>query len=597
MSLFLKYKKIIVFSCVILLIIIAHFILTSIITYYQPLTVDFKNISEEDFKNIVFSGISPFNRDLTDNIVTSKTKFSTKENILLKEVKITSSQPLIIDSIIVEFSHGDKRTQNRICVFENVDIENGILLTNHFKPPKKIFIFYLTLIQSSKYFMAFILLFLMIIVIYLAYYLNKKVLVTTKTRSQLSSSKLFKKRVVKYLNYKTIGIVLLMGLIIQIVLFSLNSFPSTCILSGTILWGLLWCVTIFIIVKFKKSNQSNWLLAINSLFISIIIIEIFLCSFNITTTRYEAMYGKYSSQYRSSNANHFIKREPFSIESSIREEFLFYRELNNYGYSDKDWYREDMKDKYKILAIGDSSTEGDGTVADSTYLKFLEYELNDTMFYFLNGGICGSDPIFDYIRLKNVLINLKPQLVISCINFTDIYDVIIRGGFSRFQDDGSIVYNKAPWWEFLYASNHTLRLFFKLLVYEGTLLTKNQLEIAKEDAFMSLIQAVDSVNSLCKQNGADNVFVIHPFKYDINNLEFDKDYLINYMIRNEIKHIDLFEYYSKREIIDNIDYYYWIIDAHHNAKGYKLMAEGIYEGLVEYGFFQDTIVTDSIILQ
>jgi hypothetical protein len=595
MYLFFKYKKIIVFAGVILLLIIAHFILTSIITYYQPLTVDFKNISEEDFKNIIFNGTSPFNRNLTEDIIRSKTKFSTQENILLKEVKLTSSQPLIIDSIIVEFSHGDKRTQNRICVFENVDIENGIFLSEHFKPQKKILIFYSTLLQSSKYFVAFVLLFLMIIAIYIVYYLNKKVFVTSKTKSQLSSFRIYKKIAVKYLNYKTIGIVLLIGLIIQIVFFSLNSFPSTCIFSGTILWGLLWCTTIYIVIKFIKSNQSNWLLAINSLFISIIVIEIFLCSFNITTTRYEAIYGKYSSQYRSSNANHFVQREPFSIESIIREEFLFYRELNNYGYSDKDWHWEDMKDKFRILAIGDSSTEGDGTVADSTYLKFLEYELSDTMYYFLNGGICASDPIFDYIRLKNVLINLKPKLVISCLNFTDIYEVVIRGGFSRFQDDGSIIYNKAPWWEFLYASNHTLRLFFKLLVYEGTLLSKNKLEIAKEEAFMSLIQAVDSINSLCKQNGADNVFVIHPFKYDINKLEFDKDCLINYMSKNEIKHIDLFEYYSNKVFIDNIDEYYWVIDAHHNAKGYKLMAEGIYEGLVEYGFFEDTLNSNSII--
>jgi len=42
---------------------------------------------------------------------------------------------------------------------------------------------------------------------------------------------------------------------------------------------------------------------------------------------------------------------------------------------------------------------------------------------------------------------------------------------------------------------------------------------------------------------------------------------------------------------------YWVKDGHHNPKGYKLMAEGIYEGLVEHGFFQDTLNCDSITIQ
>ncbi|MEA3447919.1 MAG: hypothetical protein U9Q98_05655 [Bacteroidota bacterium] len=44
----------------------------------------------------------------------------------------------------------------------------------------------------------------------------------------------------------------------------------------------------------------------------------------------------------------------------------------------------------------------------------------------------------------------------------------------------------------------------------------------------------------------------------------------------------MYKYYQNPEIKNNIDEYYWNKDGPHNAKGYKLMADGIYEGMKKH---------------
>ncbi|HOE04674.1 MAG TPA: hypothetical protein PLZ52_05620, partial [Bacteroidales bacterium] len=57
--------------------------------------------------------------------------------------------------------------------------------------------------------------------------------------------------------------------------------------------------------------------------------------------------------------------------------------------------------------------------------------------------------------------------------------------------------------------------------------------------------------------------------------------VISFCKNKQVACIDLYSYYQQPSIKNQIEKYYWVYDGHHNAKGYELMAKGIYKGLVE----------------
>lgn len=394
----------------------------------------------------------------------------------------------------------------------------------------------------------------------------------------------------KILNYKLWGIILLIGVLLQLLGFYFYSYHSFTIFSGILFLSVLWWLVYF----FVRNKSVKTKLVVNSVFITIICLEILLRLLGISSTYMEKRLGIYESAYRFKNPNYWINRKMDSINTK-NSEYDFCRRFNSLGFSDKEWLWDDMKNKTRVLALGDSFTEGDGADADSTWVKFLERKIKDTSFYFMNGGICGSDPVFELYKLQHIFLQFKPDIVVVCINYSDIQDVLFRGGYERFTPDG-VRFKRGPWWEPIYAMSHLSRLLFRLR-YNYALIPYKNHDNKRDEAKIIVEETINMLNNFAVKNSFKCVFVFHPRKEEAKNDINPFELLINVCKENGIYVIDLFEYYQKPEIQNNIESYYWVKDGHHNAKGYKLMAEGIYEGLVEYGFFQDTIVTDSISFQ
>jgi hypothetical protein len=88
----------------------------------------------------------------------------------------------------------------------------------------------------------------------------------------------------------------------------------------------------------------------------------------------------------------------------------------------------------------------------------------------MNAGVCGSDPFENYMNFKNRLQIYKPQLIIQTLTTTDITtDSRLCGGMERFQENETVKYKAAPWWEPLYAFSYISRLFFKMAGYNELL--------------------------------------------------------------------------------------------------------------------------------
>ncbi len=383
-------------------------------------------------------------------------------------------------------------------------------------------------------------------------------------------------------SFKFWGIVFGLGLLAQIALFV--KFNSFIFFTGMLFWGVIWYILSLI---FRRASSKSKLI-IHSVFFTIMLAEIFLRLFGLVATYEEKRYGFYKLNIRPIIQQYWINPECYTGKLESKE-FSYDKKCNSLGYRDKEWKWKDMKNKTRILALGDSFTVGDGTHQDSTWLKFFERRLSDTTYYFMNGGVCGSDPVFEVYKLKNTFQKYQPHYVIVSINPSDVEDIIFRGGFERFKSNNEVIFKSPPWWEPLYAASHVLRVFFKL-GYNNSLIKESDLRTYENHAYEVIAQAMDSIQTVCHRNASRPVFVFHPTSGDI---KLDQNPFCNFIdtlnVENSAAIINLYDYYKKQQVEKNIHKYYWKDDGHHNAKGYELMADGIYEGMRKHQLWTDSI--------
>src|SRR5690606_15926401 len=110
-------------------------------------------------------------------------------------------------------------------------------------------------------------------------------------------------------------------------------------------------------------------------------------------------------EYKHGSLENYYHVSPPNTNITItnRENVVYKRQTNSLGYSDIEWNIKKDTNEIRILCIGDSFTEGDGTPIDSTYVKLLEENFHKngyTNVNIMNAGKCGSDPFFGYMNYK-----------------------------------------------------------------------------------------------------------------------------------------------------------------------------------------------------
>ncbi|MES2690363.1 MAG: hypothetical protein V4658_08170, partial [Bacteroidota bacterium] len=178
----------------------------------------------------------------------------------------------------------------------------------------------------------------------------------------------------------------------------------------------------------------------------------------------------YKSDYKKKFPTWYHHWTPNAVVDYKSAEFHYINHYNELGHREKPFslFVADSTAR-KVVCIGDSFTEGDGTCYDSTWVRRLEQltnvssaELNEpskekTLFY--NGGVCGSDVFFNNKMLQDKLVKANPVEVIECLNTSDINDVIWLGGNERFNADGTTSGKHAFWWDAFYHYSHVFRAF------------------------------------------------------------------------------------------------------------------------------------------
>lgn len=329
--------------------------------------------------------------------------------------------------------------------------------------------------------------------------------------------------------------------------------------------------------------KSNWqyLLLKNTqvLFALLLVIEFFMVFVFKTLNHYtENEHLFYLSDYKRIQQvhvlNYFGKKTNFPFTEAYvpntsrinkNSEYNTTHHYNELGFRGKLPKLAKDSNEYRIIILGDSFIEGYGATEDSTISVLLEKKLNEhsrkIKFTVINGGISGSNPIYEQQLYSKKLVKYHPDLIINNFFANDIFDVQIME-----------MKGKIPLKEYLMAPSHIIRL-----VLIGIL------KINNENEFNNCNNKLQKSNIAALKTIAQSNIT---FKSDLNNKGIkvlntcipNKNQLINHCInyKNLIKFdINILEEWQKKnsDNIEMVNKYYWHSDGHLRPLGYNSVAE------------------------
>ncbi|MCK9612245.1 MAG: hypothetical protein WC401_02440 [Bacteroidales bacterium] len=340
--------------------------------------------------------------------------------------------------------------------------------------------------------------------------------------------------------------------------------------------------------------KSNIRLLLYSLLTSFILVELILRLWGGMYTPIEKLAyfdGKYHSMFTAPKSWLNLYEPNSTHRFASPNEFEYYFKSNSDGLAEKNDFKEKAEREYRIVGIGDSYTEGIGTDQDSTWLKLVERNIRlltgNVNVFTINGGIAGSDPFYEYIIFDKLLLKHKPSLLLCAINISDLGDVAFRGGFERFQNDGTVKFTDGPQWEWLYGYCHIIRLFVhKVLNYNLQFLSPSQQKDKEIKAIQDIKNVILKYQKLALLNNFQMVVILHPWKHEVETgKSFFIEEISGFCENNNIQYLDLLHYYKSVEKIraSNSNDYFWTVDDHNKPKGYQAFARGVIQKLNEMG--------------
>lgn len=337
----------------------------------------------------------------------------------------------------------------------------------------------------------------------------------------------------------------------------------------------------------------------SSLIIILLIIEVGLRLDGRFNSYTESIGLGYFTDYNKTDPDGLHIYKPNTKVIFDQPEFQIIHPTNSIGLVDKEFSKQE--DTYRIIALGDSFTQGDGAQYGYSYPKHLERLLNEkkssTHYEVINAGICGSDIFFMDRLLEEKLMDYHPDAVIFLLNTSEIEEIIYRGGNERFRENGSAVFKKSPLPEPLIRFSHLARLILNYMGYSDLYLLADEEIESRKNSLNIIGSKIKEINA---KIGADVncAFVVHPIpstiKYypnysDLEELLAKSDsslfYTNKYLIDEKIMYLEgIINLYPKLySALGNMEFkeYAWPINNHFNTYGYETLANSIFESILE----------------
>ena len=299
----------------------------------------------------------------------------------------------------------------------------------------------------------------------------------------------------------------------------------------------------------KNRLRSGLVFMLILLFLFIPSAELMLRTLCTYCTYTEQNQGRYVSPYAIQADSWYHIWTPNMEGRYQQEEFNYELRTNSLGIRDIEHDRHKLPGELRILAIGDSFTEGQGARFEQTWLNLLGASLRDRYegadIRMLCGGVAGSDPFYGYRMLLDKLLHYQPDIVLLVVNHSDIMEVMVRGGMERFLEDGSVRGAGPPgsvspmvvrWYE----SSHLVRfILFELFDYTHHLVTREERSRLAQEALEKIKALVREYHALLEGRGIGFSLVVLPFRGELKRNQYDMlDSLIESVSQHKIDVID-----------------------------------------------------------
>lgn len=272
---------------------------------------------------------------------------------------------------------------------------------------------------------------------------------------------------------------------------------------------------------------------------------------------------------------------PWNVHTPGKDIYINSKEFNYTHRIDGLGFRNDSVpapgDTCGVLALGDSFTEGLGAPQDSTWPALLARFSGQRVY---NAGIMGSDPVYGLRLLQDGYFPFRYRELVFAVNFSDLTDVVVRGGQERFGADGEVHYRQTPWFMPLYRYSHTFRAFLHLVLgYDYMFNPPGRREQRLDEALDTLSETLALAHAYCGARGIKMKVYIHPVPQEYylgldRRLNFRKmDELESRLRQRGIQVLNM------RPLMESVlktpaawQGVSWPLDGHFTAQGYALMA-------------------------
>ncbi|GIV33324.1 MAG: hypothetical protein KatS3mg031_0859 [Chitinophagales bacterium] len=353
------------------------------------------------------------------------------------------------------------------------------------------------------------------------------------------------------------------------------------------------------VLQVSVSARRNILMLLGSTLVTILVLETLLrlTALGESLQNYgERSRGYYLRVYENHARSAYHTHSPNSTITLKSLFFSYPRQTNSLGISFPEIPIEKEPGEIRIMALGDSFTEGDGAPADSTWMKALERELRQrypyVRFTFINAGVCGSDPVFAFRLFKDKLLVYRPDIVLAATNLSDLDDLIMRGGRERFFGNDSCRFRRGPRWENIYAFSYLFRLFIHTR-YNKIFLTPEEDRQKRKEAVAEIAATFNQFHDLCEASGCRFIAVLMPVTVDVTQ---EKLVTIGQLADTlgadpPFPVINLLPYYLNKGGINkyNVHDYYWPMDGHHTSRGYEIFGKGVADYLITHRMVADSL--------
>ncbi|HEY7411112.1 MAG TPA: GDSL-type esterase/lipase family protein [Vicinamibacteria bacterium] len=304
--------------------------------------------------------------------------------------------------------------------------------------------------------------------------------------------------------------------------------------------------------------------------------------------------GHYRSLFRMTSSNRYNTYPPGRTLRYHKVEFEHLRAINSLGLTGPEPVVARQPREFRVVALGDSFTEGVGTGPESTWVIVAQRALGarhpGLVVTSLNAGISASDPVFQLALLRERLLPFRPDLVVLAVNTSDIDDLVVRGGSERFRPDGTVAVRPPPRWDWIYGSSFLFRVLVHDVVgYDWTFVRPRWQPSERRRAAAKLKDTVAATRTLCRENGAGFLLVSHPLEHELRARRYSQSHFAGlvegWRADASLPFLDLLEAYLAQGLIppERSADFYWARDLHHNTRGYAVMGSAIAARILELG--------------